>query len=141
GEGLWEFRLGEQDGQELAAGAEVKVDVFQPGQYVDVSGTSKGKGYAGTIKRHNFSSQDATHGNSVSHRAAGSIGQRQTPGRVFPGKRMACHMGASRVTSTNLQVVRVDAGRNLLLVKGAVPGAPNGRVIVRPAAKGAKGAE
>ena len=115
--------------------------MFQPGQYVDVSGTSKGKGYAGTIKRHNFSSQDATHGNSVSHRAPGSIGQRQTPGRVFPGKRMAGHMGATRVTSTNLQVVRVDAGRNLLLVKGAVPGAPNGRVIVRPAAKGAKSAE
>ena len=141
GEGLWEFRLADQEGQELAAGAELKVaDVFQPGQYVDVSGTSKGKGYAGTIKRHNFSSQDATHGNSVSHRAPGSIGQRQTPGRVFPGKRMAGHLGAARVTSINLQVVRVDADRNLLLVKGAVPGAPNGRVVVRPAARGAKSA-
>lgn len=141
GEGLWEFRLGDGEGEDLAAGAEIKVDAFKPGQLVDVSGTSKGKGYAGTIKRHNFNSQDASHGNSVSHRAPGSIGQRQTPGRVFPGKRMAGHMGATRVTMTNLEVVRVDADRNLLLVKGAVPGAPNGRVIVRPAAKGAKGAE
>src|SRR5690606_29847939 len=98
GEGLWEFRLRDGEGQDLAAGAELKVDLFQTGQMVDVTGTSRGKGYAGTIKRHNFNSQDASHGNSVSHRAPGAIGQRQTPGRVFPGKRMAGHMGAERVT-------------------------------------------
>jgi large subunit ribosomal protein L3 len=137
GEGLWEFRLEVDEGEDLAPGAEIKVDRFENGQRVDVTGTSKGKGYAGVIKRYNFSMQDATHGNSVSHRAPGSIGQRQTPGRVFPGKRMAGHLGNVRSTASGLEVVRVDAERNLLLVKGAVPGAATGRVIVRPAAKDA----
>jgi len=102
---------------------------------VDVTGTSKGKGFAGTVKRHNFRTQDMTHGNSLSHRAPGSIGQNQTPGRVFKGKKMAGHMGAERVTTQNLELVRVDAERNLLLIKGAVPGATNGNVIVKPAVK------
>jgi large subunit ribosomal protein L3 len=135
GEGLWEFRLGADEGADLAPGAEIKVDAFSDGQVVDVSGVTIGKGFAGTVKRHNFRMQDATHGNSVSHRVPGSIGQNQTPGRVFKGKRMAGHMGAAKATAQNLTVVRVDAERNLLLVKGAVPGARGGRVIVRPAAK------
>ena len=105
------------------------------GQFVDVSGTTKGKGYAGVIKRHHFSHQYMSHGNSLSHRAPGSIGQRQTPGRVFPGKRMAGRLGADKVTKINLEVVKVDAERNLLLVKGAVPGSENGQVVVRPAVK------
>jgi large subunit ribosomal protein L3 len=136
GEGLWEFRLTDDDARDFAAGAELKVDVFEVGQRVDVTGTSKGKGFAGVIKRYNFATQDATHGNSLSHRAPGSIGQRQTPGRVWKGKKMAGHMGGTRTTAANLQVVRVDAERNLLLIKGAVPGAPSGRVVVRPAVKG-----
>jgi large subunit ribosomal protein L3 len=135
GAGLWEFRLGTDEGAELAPGAEIKVDSFTDGQIVDVSGVTIGKGYAGTVKRHNFRMQDATHGNSVSHRAPGSIGQNQSPGRVFKGKRMSGHMGATKATAQNLTVVRVDAARNLLLIKGAVPGARGGRVIVRPAAK------
>jgi large subunit ribosomal protein L3 len=135
GDGLWEFRLGADEGADLAPGAEIKVDAFSDGQVVDVSGVTIGKGFAGTVKRHNFRMQDATHGNSVSHRVPGSIGQNQTPGRVFKGKRMAGHMGAAKATAQNLTVVRVDAERNLLLVKGAVPGARGGRVIVRPAAK------
>jgi large subunit ribosomal protein L3 len=135
GEGLWEFRLEGDEGAELAPGAEIKVDFFADGQVVDVSGVTIGKGFAGTVKRHNFHMQDATHGNSVSHRVPGSIGQNQTPGRVFKGKKMSGHMGAVKATSQNLTVVRVDAERNLLLVKGAVPGARGGRVVVRPAAK------
>jgi large subunit ribosomal protein L3 len=135
GEGLWEFRLGADEGAELAPGAEIKVDAFSDGQVVDVAGVTIGKGFAGTVKRHNFRMQDATHGNSVSHRVPGSIGQNQTPGRVFKGKRMAGQMGNVKATAQNLTVVRVDAERNLLLVKGAVPGARGGRVIVRPAAK------
>jgi len=135
GEGLWEFRLGEAEGEELAPGTELKVDLFEAGQKVNVIGTSKGKGYAGTVKRHNFRTQDNSHGNSVSHRVPGSIGQNQTPGRVFKGKRMSGHMGNVQRTAENLEVVRVDAERNLILVKGAVPGAPSGRVIVRPATK------
>ena len=138
GEGLWEFRLDASEGAELAPGAEIKVDLFEAGQLVDVTGTSKGKGFAGTIKRHNFRSQDATHGNSISHRAPGSIGQNQSPGRVFKGKKMAGHLGAVRTTQPNLEVVRVDAERNLLLVKGAVPGSVSGRVLVRPAVKAVK---
>lgn len=110
-------------------------DVFAPGQYVDVTGTSKGKGFAGTVKRWNFRTQDATHGNSRSHRVPGSIGQNQTPGRVFKGKKMAGHMGNVRTTTQSLQLVRVDAERNLLLVKGAIPGFPGGQVVVRPAVK------
>jgi large subunit ribosomal protein L3 len=135
GEGLWEFRLGTAEQTELAPGSELKVDLFAIGQRVDVIGTSKGKGFAGVIKRHNFSRGDATHGNSLSHRAPGSIGQRQTPGRVFRGKRMAGHLGQQATTAPNLEVIRVDTERNLLLVKGAVPGAASGRVVVRPAAK------
>jgi len=138
GEGLWEFRLADGEGEDLAPGAEIKVDLFAPGQLVDVTGTSKGKGFAGTIKRHNFNSQDASHGNSISHRAPGSIGQNQSPGRVFKGKRMSGHLGNVRTTVSNLEVVRVDAERNLLLVKGAVPGAASGRVLIRPAVKAGK---
>jgi len=135
GEGLWEFRLNGEEGADLATGAELKVDMFADGQRIDVVGTSRGKGYTGVVKRYHFSMQDATHGNSLSHRAPGSIGQRQTPGRVFPGKRMAGHSGDVRRTIPNLEVVRVDTARNLILVKGGVPGAPGTRVIVRPAAK------
>ena len=135
GRGLFEFRLEQDEGGELAPGAELKVDLFKEGQLVDVSGTTKGKGYAGVIKRHHFSAQPMSHGNSLSHRAPGSIGQRQTPGRVFPGKRMAGHLGVDKVTTMNLEVVRVDTARNLLLVKGAVPGSENGQVVVRPAVK------
>ena len=135
GRGLWEFRLEGDEGAELEAGHELKVDVFSDGQTVDVIGTSIGKGYAGTVKRHNFRTQDATHGNSLAHRAPGSIGQNQTPGRVFKGKKMAGQMGNERVTTQNLEVVRVDAERNLLLVKGAIPGANGGQIMVRPAVK------
>ena len=135
GEGLWELRLSSEEGADLEAGAELGVDQFEAGQMVDVTGISKGKGFAGTVKRHNFSMQDATHGNSLSHRAPGSIGQCQTPGRVFKGKKMAGHMGDERVTTQNLEIVQVDTERNLLLIKGAVPGAPGGAVTVRPSVK------
>jgi large subunit ribosomal protein L3 len=135
GEGLWELRLAEGEGEELENGSELKVDMFEAGEMVDVTGTSKGKGFAGAVKRHNFSMQDATHGNSLAHRAPGSIGQCQTPGRVFKGKKMAGHMGDERVTTQNLEVVRVDEERNLLLIKGAVPGAAGGIVMVRPSVK------
>jgi large subunit ribosomal protein L3 len=135
-EGLLEFRLGDDDALELEPGAEIKVDIFQDGQKVDVSGTTIGKGFAGPIKRHHFSSQRTTHGNSRAHRAPGSIGQCQTPGRVFKGKRMAGQLGNATRTTQNLEVVRVDAGRNLLLIKGSVPGARGGRVIITPAVKG-----
>jgi large subunit ribosomal protein L3 len=135
GKGLWEFRLADGEGEELEIGAEIKVDVFQPGQRVDVRGKTKGKGFAGGVKRHHFSMQDATHGNSISHRSAGSIGQCQTPGRVFKGKRMEGHMGNANNTAQNLEVVRVDVERNLLLVRGAVPGARGGDVIILPAVK------
>lgn len=138
GRGLWEFRLAQGEGAELAAGAEVKVDLFEVGQKVDVRGVTKGKGFQGGVKRHNFAMQDATHGNSLSHRAPGSIGQRQTPGRVFKGKRMAGHMGAVNRAAQNLEVVRVDAERNLLLVRGSIPGAPGGDVIVTPSIKQTK---
>ena len=137
GRALVEFRLTGEAGKDLAAGSELKVDLFQVGQIVDVTGTTTGKGFAGTIKRHNFGGLPATHGVSVSHRSPGSIGQRQTPGRVFKGKRMSGHMGVQRRTIENLQVVRVDAERNLLLIRGAVPGAPGGQVIVRPSIKAA----
>lgn len=132
GEGLFEFRLDLDEESELALGAELKADLFEAGQSVMVTGMSKGKGFAGTIKRHNFAGQDATHGNSISHRVAGSTGQCQTPGRVFKGKKMAGHMGAEQVSTRNLTIVRVDADRDLLLVKGAIPGARGGRVVVRP---------
>ena len=138
GRGLWEFRLDDGEGAELAAGSEIKVDIFEAGQKVDVCGTSIGKGFAGTIKRHHFTMGDATHGNSLSHRAPGSIGQNQTPGRVFKGKKMSGQMGNVRRTVQNLEVVRVDRERNLLLIRGAVPGHSGGRVIVRPAIKASK---
>lgn len=134
GRGLWEFRLEDGEGEDLQVGATLQVE-FEVGQYVDVSGLTLGKGFAGTIKRHHFSSQDASHGNSLSHRVPGSIGQRQTPGRVFKGKRMAGRMGNVRRTVQNLQVVAVDKDRNLLLIKGAVPGHKGSNVIVRPAVK------
>jgi large subunit ribosomal protein L3 len=135
GRGLWEFRLGNGEGEGIEVGSEIKVDIFNDVAKVDVTGTSKGKGFQGGVKRWNFSMQDATHGNSISHRSNGSIGQNQSPGKVFKGKKMSGHMGAERVTTQNLEVVRVDAERNLLLVKGAVPGATNGDVIVKPAVK------
>jgi len=135
GEGLWEFRLPEGEGDDLEAGSELKVSMFEAGEKVDVTGTSKGKGFAGAVKRHNFRMQDATHGNSLAHRAPGSIGQCQTPGRVFKGKKMAGQMGDERVTTQNLEVVRVDEERNLLLIKGAVPGSAGGAVMVRPSVK------
>ncbi len=135
GDLLTEFRLADTDDGEYEAGGELKVDLFEAGQKVDVIGTSIGKGFAGTVKRHNFSMQDATHGNSLAHRAPGSIGQNQSPGRVFKGKKMAGQMGNVRRTVQNLEVVRVDSERNLLLIKGAVPGHAGGSVIVRPAIK------
>jgi large subunit ribosomal protein L3 len=133
GRGLWEFRL--ENGEEFEVGAELTVELFNETKKVDVTGTSKGKGFQGAVKRWNFRTQDMTHGNSLSHRAPGSIGQCQTPGRVFKGKKMAGHMGAERVTTQNLEIVRVDAERNLLLIKGAVPGSTGGNVIVKPAVK------
>ena len=138
GKSLVEFRLADGEGADLAAGAELKVDLFKPGQVVDVTGTSIGKGFAGTIKRHHFGGGPASHGASVFHRAPGSIGQRQTPGRVFPGKRMTGHLGTDRVTTENLKVVEIDAARNLLLIRGAVPGATGSEVIVRPSVKAAR---
>lgn len=134
GRGLWEFRI-EDENPEFNVGQEITVEHFQAGQRVDVIGTSKGKGFAGTVKLHNFRTQDATHGNSRSHRVPGSIGQNQTPGRVFKGKKMAAHMGANRCTLQNLEVVRVDNNRHLLLVRGAVPGCSSGNVIVKPTVK------
>jgi len=138
GDTITEFRLADDDQGDFDLGAEFKVDLFEAGQKVDVVGTSIGKGFAGTVKRHNFRTQDATHGNSLSHRAPGSIGQNQSPGRVFKGKKMSGHMGNVRRTAQNLEVVRVDADRNLLLIKGSVPGHKGGRVLVRPAIKTSK---
>ena len=135
GRGLWEFRLADGEGEEIEVGNTLAVDIFEAGQKVDVAGSTIGKGFAGCVKRHGFKMQDATHGNSISHRAPGSIGQCQTPGRVFKGKKMSGHMGAVRRTAQNLEVIRVDNERNLLLIKGAVPGSPGGDVIVTPAVK------
>ncbi len=134
GSGLWELEVS-GDAADLKVGQDLRVDLFKQGQYVDVSGTTIGRGFAGVIRRHNFSSGDATHGNSLSHRTPGSTGQRQTPGRVFKGKRMAGHMGNVKATVQSLEIVRVDVQRNILLVKGAVPGARNGLVTVRRAKK------
>jgi len=136
GRGLWELRVADDQIDSFEIGGEIKADIFSEGQIVDVQGVSKGKGFQGTIKRWNFKMGDATHGNSLSHRSPGSIGQRQTPGRVFPGKKMAGHMGAETKTTQNLQVVKVDVERGLIAVRGAVPGAPGGDVIVRPTSKG-----
>jgi len=130
GRGLWEFRLNDGEGEELKAGEEIKVDLFEEGQKVDVVGTTIGKGYGGVIKRHNFSMQDATHGNSLAHRLPGSIGMCQTPGRVLKGKKMSGHMGDARRTMQNLEIVRIDVERNLMLVKGVVPGAKGGDLLI-----------
>lgn len=135
GRGFCEFRLGEEEEPELQRGNEIKVDRFTAGQKVDISGITKGKGFAGSVKRHHFRTQDMTHGNSLSHRAPGSIGQNQTPGRVFKGKKMAGHLGNVRRTLQNLEIVKVDIEKNLLLIKGAVPGAPGSDVVVRAAIK------
>jgi large subunit ribosomal protein L3 len=136
GRGLYEFRC--DTDEEFTVGDSLSVTRFEVGQKIDVTGQSKGKGFAGVVKRHNFQMQDATHGNSISHRAPGSIGQCQSPGRVFKGKKMAGHMGAAQVTSQTLEVVRVDQENNLLLVKGAVPGAKGGNIIVKPSVKARK---
>ena len=136
GRGLWELRVEADQIGGYEVGGEIKADIFSEGQIVDVQGVTKGKGFQGTIKRWNFKMGDATHGNSLSHRSPGSIGQRQTPGRVFPGKKMSGHMGAVNQSTQNLQVVKVDAERGLIAVRGAVPGAPGGDVIVRPTSKG-----
>lgn len=133
GIGLWEFRVEGDDLPEV--GSELNVELFEAGQKVDVRGTSKGKGFQGGVKRHNFRMQDATHGNSISHRAPGSIGQCQTPGRVFKGKKMAGHMGNVQKTVQSLEIVRVDSDRNLILVKGAIPGAKGGNVVITPSVK------
>jgi large subunit ribosomal protein L3 len=138
GRALVEFRLDAKEGDDLKAGSEIKADFFKVGAVVDVTGTTIGKGFAGTMKRHNFAGGYASHGNSVSHRAPGSIGQRQTPGRVFLGKRMSGHMGTIRRTTENLKVIEVDTDRNLLLIRGAIPGAEGGEVIVRPSVKAAR---
>lgn len=138
GRALVEFRLTEKEGTDLAVGSEIKAGLFEVGAIVDVTGVTIGKGFAGTMKRHNFGGHHATHGVSVSHRTPGSIGQRQTPGRVFQGKRMSGHMGVMRRTVENLKVVEIDAERNLLLIRGAVPGAEGGQVIVRPSVKAAR---
>jgi large subunit ribosomal protein L3 len=141
GRSLVEFRLRDSEQAELKAGTEIKADLFKEGEVVDVTGTTIGKGFAGTMKRHNFAGGYASHGNSVSHRAPGSIGQRQTPGRVFKGRRMSGHMGVVRRTTENLRVVQVDLERNLLLIRGAVPGAEGGQVIVRASLKAARRAK
>ena len=135
GRGLWELRIEADKLGDFTVGGEIKADIFEVGQKVDVQGVTKGKGFQGTIKRWNFRMGDATHGNSLSHRAPGSLGQRQTPGRVFPGKKMSGHMGAEVQSAQNLEVVRVDAERGLIAIRGAVPGAPGGDVVVRPASK------
>ena len=135
GEGLVEHRVSSEELEQFAAGSEIKVDMFEAGQKVDVTGTTNGKGFAGAIKRHNFSHQRNSHGNSISHRAPGSIGQCQTPGRVFKGKKMAGHLGNVQRTTQNLEVVRVDSERNLLLIKGSVPAVKGGRVVIKPSVK------
>jgi large subunit ribosomal protein L3 len=135
GRGLWEFRLEDGEGSDLSAGSPLPLDIFSVGQVVDVQGKSIGKGFAGGIKRHNFHMQDATHGNSRSHRVLGSIGMNQTPGRVFKGKKMEGHMGSEKVTIQNLIIQAIDTERNLILVKGAVPGSKGGDVVITPAMK------
>ena len=135
GRGLWEFRLEEGEGSEFNLGSELPLSIFSEGQVIDAQGTSIGKGFAGGVKRHHFSMQDATHGNSLSHRVLGSIGMCQTPGRVFKGKKMAGHLGAAKTTIQNLTIHSIDAERNLILVKGAVPGAKGGDVVITPASK------
>ena len=135
GRGLWEFRVNADEFQDIQVGHEITVTIFEEGQKVDAVGTTIGKGFAGVIKRYNFAMQDATHGNSLAHRAPGSIGQNQTPGRVFKGKKMGGHMGNVQRTAQNLEVARVDEGRGLILIKGAVPGPTGGELVIRPAVK------
>lgn len=135
GVGLWEFPLTQEEISKYTVASDIKADMFKEGDFVDVSGVTKGKGFAGVIKRYHFSSQDATHGNSLSHRAPGSIGQRQTPGRVFKGKRMAGHLGDVKRTIQNLVVAKIDLEKNLIFIKGGIPGAPKGYVIIKPAVK------
>jgi len=135
GRNLIEFRLDDGEGEDLSAGSELALDVFVEGQVIDASGTSIGKGFQGGIKRHNFGMQDATHGNSISHRSNGSIGMCQTPGRVFKGNKMSGHMGAAKSTVQNLTIHAIDVERNLILVKGSVPGAKGGDVVITPAMK------
>lgn len=135
GRGLWEFRLEDGEGEGLSVGSEVTLDIFSVGQIIDVQGRSIGKGFAGGVKRHNFSMQDATHGNSRSHRVLGSIGMNQTPGRVFKGKKMEGHLGDVKTTIQNLIIHAIDKERNIILVKGAVPGAKGGDVVIKPATK------
>ena len=135
GRGLWEFRLGGDEANEMEVGGEINVSIFEDGQKIDVTGRSIGKGFQGGIKRHNFSTQDMSHGNSISHRSNGSIGMCQTPGRVIKGKKMSGHMGDVKTTTQSLELVRVDAERGLLLIKGSIPGAKGGDVIVKPAVK------
>ena len=136
GRGLWEFRL--DNDSDLEVGSDLPLDIFEAGQKIDVRGQSIGKGFAGVIKRYNFQMQDATHGNSLSHRAPGSIGQCQTPGRVIKGKKMAGHMGNERVTTQNLEIVRIDAEKSVVLIKGAIPGSKNGDIVITPAIKSNK---
>ena len=135
GRGVWEFRVNDSDLEGREIGGEILADLFEQGQMVDVTGQSKGKGFQGGVKRHNFSMQDATHGNSVSHRALGSTGQNQSPGKVFKGKKMPGQMGNKRVTVQGLEVISVDAEKGLIVIKGAIPGATGGDVIVRPSVK------
>ena len=135
GRGLWEFRLEDNEGADIEVGSEITVEIFNDTKKIDVTGTSKGKGFAGAIKRWNFSSQRMTHGNSLSHRAPGSIGQNQSPGKVFKGKKMAGQLGNKQVTTQSLELVRIDVENSLILVKGAVPGATGNDVIVKPAVK------
>lgn len=139
GRGLWEIRLSDSDNiDNISVGSELKTDLFAEGQWVDVAGTTRGKGFAGCIKRHHFAAQDATHGNSLSHRAPGSIGQRQSPGKVFKGKKMSGHLGNVQRTVMSQKIARVDSERNLIMIQGAVPGAPGSDVIIRPAVKKVK---
>ena len=135
GDGLWEFKVTSEDLEDLSVGSQLNIDIFEEGQKVDVQGKSKGKGFAGTVKRWNFKMQDATHGNSISHRAPGSIGQCQTPGKVWKGKKMSGHMGDVRKTIQNLKIASVDSENNLLLIKGAIPGPTGSNVILKPAVK------
>jgi large subunit ribosomal protein L3 len=135
GRGLWEFRINGDEAAEMVVGGEINISMFEPGQKIDVTGRSIGKGFQGGIKRHNFSTQDMSHGNSISHRSNGSIGMCQTPGRVIKGKKMSGHMGDVRTTTQSLELVRVDEERGLLLIKGSIPGAKGGDVIIRSAIK------
>lgn len=141
GRGLWEFRVDDSKANDFTVGSELKADLFSVGQLIDVTGVTKGKGYAGTIKRHHFAGQDATHGNSLSHRVPGSIGQRQSPGKVFKGKKMSGHLGDKQRTVQLQKIVRLDLDRNLILIRGAVPGAPGSNVIIRPAVKAKQSGE